>query len=84
MSDMQTIADRIEVEALRAELTDAVMMRDFDRLASLFVPRGRNAVAAHRQGVRWPGADPRRSRVGARALGVLRAKRSAGRHPDGR
>jgi ketosteroid isomerase-like protein len=30
------IADRVEIEALRAEYTDAVMMKDYDRLASLF------------------------------------------------
>jgi ketosteroid isomerase-like protein len=36
VSDLQTIADRFEIEALRGEFTDAGMMRDFDRLASLF------------------------------------------------
>jgi ketosteroid isomerase-like protein len=36
MSDLQAIADRFEIEALRAEFTDAVMMRDYDRVASLF------------------------------------------------
>ena len=36
MSDLQAIADRVEIEALRGEFTDAVMMRDYDRLASLF------------------------------------------------
>ncbi len=45
MDDHQAIADRVEIEALRGELTDAVMMRDFDRVASLFTP---DAV------VRWP------------------------------
>jgi ketosteroid isomerase-like protein len=34
------IADRVEIEALRAEFTDAVMMRDYDRLAALFTPHG--------------------------------------------
>lgn len=48
MSDMRAIADRIEIEALRAELTDAVMMRDFDRVASLFAPGGV---------MRWPHID---------------------------
>jgi ketosteroid isomerase-like protein len=38
MSDLQAIADRVEIEALRAEFTDAVMMRDYDRLAALFTP----------------------------------------------
>lgn len=36
MSDPQSIADRIEIEALRAEFTDATMMRDNERLVSLF------------------------------------------------
>jgi hypothetical protein len=40
MNDFQAIADRVEIEALRGEFTDAVMMRDYDRLASLFTPDG--------------------------------------------
>jgi ketosteroid isomerase-like protein len=40
MRDVQTIADRVEIEALRGEFTDAAMMRDYDRLASLFTPDG--------------------------------------------
>jgi ketosteroid isomerase-like protein len=40
MSDLHTIADRVEIEALRGEFTDAAMMRDYDRLASLFTPDG--------------------------------------------
>jgi ketosteroid isomerase-like protein len=40
MSDLQVIADRFEIEALRGEVTDAVMMRDYDRFASLFTPDG--------------------------------------------
>ena len=40
MSDLQTIADRVEIEALRAEFTDAALMRDWDRFASLFTPDG--------------------------------------------
>lgn len=40
MSDFQVIADRVEIEALRGEFTDAVMMRDYDRVASLFTPDG--------------------------------------------
>jgi ketosteroid isomerase-like protein len=40
MSDLQAIADRVEIEALRGEYTDAVMMGDRDRLASLFTPDG--------------------------------------------
>ena len=40
MSDFQTIADRVEIEALRAEFSDAALMRDWDRFASLFTPDG--------------------------------------------
>ena len=40
MSDLEAIADRVEIEALRGEFTDAAMMRDYDRLASLFTPDG--------------------------------------------
>ncbi len=40
MSDLQSIADRVEIEALRGEFTDAVMMHDYDRLASLFTHDG--------------------------------------------
>jgi hypothetical protein len=38
MSDFQAIADRVEIEALRGEATDAAMMRDYGRAASLFTP----------------------------------------------
>jgi hypothetical protein len=31
MSDLQPIADRVEIEALRGEFTDATMDRDYDR-----------------------------------------------------
>jgi ketosteroid isomerase-like protein len=40
VSDFQAIADRVEIEALRGEFTDAAMMRDGDRLASLFTDDG--------------------------------------------
>ncbi len=40
MSDLESIADRFEIEALRGEFTDTVMMRDPDRLASLFTEDG--------------------------------------------
>src|SRR5258706_12115944 len=40
MSDLQAIADRVEIEALRGEFTDAAMMRDRARLASLFTYDG--------------------------------------------
>jgi ketosteroid isomerase-like protein len=47
MSDLAAIADRVEIEALRAEYTDAAMMKDYDRLASLFTADGV---------MRWPHA----------------------------
>ena len=40
MYDFDTIADRVEIGALRDEFTDAVMMRNYDRVASLFTPDG--------------------------------------------
>ncbi|OQR65368.1 hypothetical protein B6E66_03265 [Streptomyces maremycinicus] len=40
MNDFQAIADRVEIEALRGEFTDALMMRDRPRLAALFTPDG--------------------------------------------
>ncbi|QYX75199.1 nuclear transport factor 2 family protein [Streptomyces akebiae] len=48
MSDMRAVVDRFEIEELRAEITDAVMMRDFDRVSSLFTPDG---------ALRWPHID---------------------------
>jgi ketosteroid isomerase-like protein len=58
MSDLQAIADRVEIEALRGEFTDAAMMRDYDRLASLFTHDGTvrmrhiNAEAVGREAIR--------------------------------
>jgi hypothetical protein len=40
MSDVQAIADRVEIEALRGEFTDVARTRDGDRLASLFTHDG--------------------------------------------
>jgi len=40
MSDLEAIADRVEIEALRGEFTDAAMMRDRPRLAALFTDDG--------------------------------------------
>ncbi|MFC4942824.1 nuclear transport factor 2 family protein [Pseudonocardia sp. GCM10023141] len=37
---MQAIADRVEIDALRSEFSDAVMMRDRGRLAALFTTDG--------------------------------------------
>ncbi|HEX3786961.1 MAG TPA: nuclear transport factor 2 family protein [Pseudonocardiaceae bacterium] len=40
MSDFQVVADRVEIEALRGEFTDAGMMRDYDRFAAAFTSDG--------------------------------------------
>ena len=62
MSDLEAIADRVEIEALRGEFSDAVMMNDHDRLASLFTPDGAvriplgNVEAAGREEIRSLGA----------------------------
>jgi ketosteroid isomerase-like protein len=40
MSDLQAIADRFEIEALRGAFTDASMRLDYDRFASLFTEDG--------------------------------------------
>ncbi|GAA5194328.1 hypothetical protein GCM10023322_58430 [Rugosimonospora acidiphila] len=58
MTDLQAIADRFEIEALRGEFTDAATMHDYDRLASLFTPDGvlripeANAEAVGREAIR--------------------------------
>ena len=40
MHIMTDVADRLEIETLRAEFTDAGMMRDYDRFATLFTDDG--------------------------------------------
>ncbi|WP_328997470.1 nuclear transport factor 2 family protein [Kribbella sp. NBC_00709] len=40
MTDLQTIADRVEIEALRGEFTDAAMMGDHERFVALFTEDG--------------------------------------------
>lgn len=40
MYNLQAISDRFEIEALRGEYTDAGMMHDYDRFASLFTEDG--------------------------------------------
>jgi hypothetical protein len=58
MSNLQAIADRVEIETLRGEFTDAVMMRVYDRLTSLFTHDGAvrmphiNAAAVSREEIR--------------------------------
>ena len=40
MTDLQAVADRIEIEALRGEFSDARMVEDYERLLSLFTADG--------------------------------------------
>ena len=40
VSDLHTVVDRCEIEALRGEFADAIMMREYDRFASLFAEDG--------------------------------------------
>ena len=40
VSDLQAIADRVEIQALRGEFTDALLMHHSGRLASLFTRDG--------------------------------------------
>jgi ketosteroid isomerase-like protein len=40
MSEFGAIADRVEIEALRGEFSDAGMMHDYDRFAALFTLEG--------------------------------------------
>ncbi|MGW5277471.1 nuclear transport factor 2 family protein [Streptomyces sp. NPDC004044] len=64
MTDFRTIADRVAIDALQAEFTDAAMMNDHERLADLFTPDG---------AVRIPDADVEAvGREGLLALGTQR------------
>ncbi|QFY09434.1 hypothetical protein GBF35_24815 [Nonomuraea phyllanthi] len=40
MRDISVIADRVEIEALRGEFTDAGTLHDWDRFAALFAEDG--------------------------------------------
>ena len=44
MSDLQAIADRFRIEALRGDFTDASVRRDWDRFASLFTDDGARRI----------------------------------------
>jgi ketosteroid isomerase-like protein len=66
MSDLAAIADRVEIEALRAEYTDAAMMEDYERLASLFTADGV---------MRWPHAGL--EFTGREAISAVGAQREA-------
>jgi hypothetical protein len=45
MGDLQAIVDRFEIEALRGEFTDALMLRDAARCVSAFSRSPRRANA---------------------------------------
>ncbi len=69
MRDFSTIADRVEIEALRGEFTDAAMMRDYDRLTMLFTADGT---------LRMPHADVELALAGRRsAPGVAGYRQSS-------
>jgi hypothetical protein len=40
MTNVETIADRFEIQALRVDFADALMMHDYGRFASLFTIDG--------------------------------------------
>ena len=40
MTDVRTFVDRCQIQSLQTEFTDAGMMRDYDRFASLFTEDG--------------------------------------------
>lgn len=45
MSDLQNFMDRLEINALSGEFTDAATMRDYDRWAALFTEDARWQIA---------------------------------------
>jgi hypothetical protein len=51
LSDLRAITDRVEIEALRGEFTDALMMRDYNGFASLFTQDGAVRIPAHTRDV---------------------------------
>lgn len=72
MSNPETTADRFEIEALRGKFTDAGMMNDHDRLASLFTPDGAVQIPyAHLEVIGWPGHRSSGQLASACALAAL-------------
>jgi hypothetical protein len=65
MSDLQPIADRVEIEVLRGEFADATMGRDYDRLAPL--PHTGQCLVDPRVNVEFVGSEEIRD--GLRRLG---------------
>jgi hypothetical protein len=78
MSDLEAIADHFEIEALRGEFTDAVMMSDYDRLASLFTGWCGSPTSTKR-----PSAGRRSApgRAAAGSMGLRRANHAPGHDP---
>jgi hypothetical protein len=76
MSDVQAIADRVEIEALRGEFTDAARMRDGDRLASLLT-HDACCGCQHPRRVQRTEGDPRQINL-IRAAADPRSRRSLG------
>jgi hypothetical protein len=83
MSDLQAIADRVEIEALRGEFTDAGMMRDYDRFVSLFTQDAVWRIPVVKVEFVRPAGDPRRRRaaVGGFLGGLPRANDAPGHNP---
>ncbi|MFI6439095.1 nuclear transport factor 2 family protein [Streptomyces sp. NPDC050759] len=61
MTDVRAIADRIEIQALAGEFTDAGMLRDYDRLAALFAEDGVLRIPA--AGVEFTGPEEIRAGI---------------------
>ena len=76
MNDLQAIVDRVEIEALRGDFTDAVMMRDYDCVASLFTEEGavrmphRSGGRRRRRRFREPFSTPTSSATSSTATGT--------------
>ena len=81
MSDLEAIADYVEIEALRGEYIDAAMMRDYNRLASLFTPDSALRMPNIPAELDRPGGDPRLGRAGTSCRGLLRADHAPGHDP---
>jgi hypothetical protein len=80
MSDPQAIADRFQIEALRGEFTDASMMRDWDRFASLSPTTGGGGSPTATSN----SSAGRRSAPGSRgceSVGLLGANHARGHDP---
>lgn len=61
MRDLRSVADRVEIEDLRGEYTDAAMTHDFDRFAALFTDDG--ALRIPDGGIELEGRDAIRREI---------------------